>query len=166
MTSKRHDEIVKQAQKRLSSEGRVIRLDSKIMPDLILISPDGIISAVEVELSHDGASEIKRNIEKYSDFDSVITFRLKKKRLYLYDFKAERYYPKRFFERVLELTKEGYSQTQIAKELQKEFHRPIPQSTISMVQNGHRKWSKSREKPEFKVVIERTSTKREYEATH
>lgn len=158
MPSKLHDKVIKEAQNLLISEGRILRLDSKINPDLIFISKNGEVSAVEIELSHAGISEVKTNLEKYSDFDNILIFRLIPEMPYICDFKAKRYYPKEFFEKVLNLTKEGKSQLQIAKELQIEFKRVIPQSTISMIQNGRRKWSKNRKEKKFRLVRERIIT--------
>lgn len=145
MKTELHDKLVDKVKKRLESQNlRVIEFNEKINPDLVAISKNGDVTAIEVETRSAGVHKKRKQIKKYSEFDKVRIYHANIDKRLRISYKAKRYYPKKFFERVEELTKEGCSQAQICKTLEIEFKRPIPQSTVSMIQNGRRKWNKNR----------------------
>ena len=123
MVSKKHSDLEKRLELSLSKKGRVLGFTQRVRPDLVLILKTGQIIAVEVEMSDAGAWDIKKNRKLYSDYDEIWIYRLKPKTPYVYEFKAKRYYSKKFFENVLKMTKEGKKQVEIIKELEKELGR-------------------------------------------
>jgi hypothetical protein len=156
MPSKKHGELI---EKFISGQTkRVLRIDSRIHPDLVLISPEGHITAVEIELSHEGIAEVKKRLEEYSEYDNVLVITSKRKKPYSYVFKAKRYLPKKIFDRIKELSsghqfgKHDHSIPKMQKQLENEFGLKIPLSTISMIRSGRRKWTEIRNPPEFETI--------------